>query len=189
MLRRKERDRAKVAERQVEHLKETIAAKDTQIAGFMEKVSDSAVLLQREQTEHEQTQKALQAAQATVKELDAEVQALRLQLNDHKKSTAVIQQKMSSLEKLTTEFEALAGETQASEAALEAWHDALEARRAKTLKILEAVELSALAVISQLAKEGVEAQAVHELSQQVLSPASGHKGLKFRVHSLTLNTA
>lgn len=172
VLRRKERDRANLAERQIEQLNESLAAKDMQISGLMEKVTDSEAQLQQEQKDHEQTRQALQEAQAALRQREAEIQALQSQVDGQRQSATTAQQKLAALEKLAADFEAFAGEADADEEDIEAWRDALEARRAKALTILEAAERSALAVLSRLDHQGAEAQAVKSLAQQVLHRTS-----------------
>lgn len=176
MLRRKERDRANLAEKKLEELNESAAAKDAKIFSLMEKVSDGEERFEHEKLSHEKTKEALQEAKATIRQREAELQALQLQMSDHKKSATTFQQKLAALEKLAVEFEDFAVEANNAEADMEAWRQALEDRRAKALSMLEAAERSAVAVLSQLDNKGAEAQAVHALSQQVLRHAVETRG-------------
>lgn len=171
VLRRKEQDRANVAEREVQHLSETIAAKDAQIATLQEKVANSEAKLQQEQLEHERTKTDLQTTQTALRQRDAELESLREQLVEQRRTTSTTQQREAALEKLTADFEALAKEAEADEADMEAWRDALEARRSKMLAILEAAERSALGDLPQLSKENADSQTIAALSEQVLSRA------------------
>lgn len=171
VLHRKERDRANVAEREVEHLNETIAAKDAQIATLQEKMANSEAKLQQAQLEHEQTKTALQATQTELRQRDAELESLREQLVEQRRTTNTTQQRVVALERLTADFEALAKEAEADEADMEAWRDALEARRSKMLTILEAAERSALGDVPQLSQEGADSQTMAALAEQVLSRA------------------
>ncbi|KAL8434858.1 hypothetical protein ACSSS7_002824 [Eimeria intestinalis] len=169
VLRRKERDRANLAEKQVEQMNGSLAEKETQISGLMEKISEGEARLQLELQKHDETRETLQQVQSELKKRDAEVDALQLQIEDQRKAAAVVQNKMAALEKLAAEFDAFAGETRTDEAELEAWRDALEARRSKALALLQAAELSALSVMAQVDESGGGAQAVTALSQQVPS--------------------
>ncbi|KAL8452335.1 hypothetical protein Emag_002454 [Eimeria magna] len=167
VLRRKERDRANVAEKQIEQMNESLAEKETQISGLMEKISEGEARLQLEQQKHDETRETLQQVQTELKKRDAEVDALQLQIEDQRRAAAVVQTKMAALEKLAAEFDVFAGETKEDEAELEAWRDALEARRSKALALLQAAEQSALSVMAQLDENGGGAQAVNALSHQV----------------------
>lgn len=167
VLHRKERDRANVAEREVEHLNETIAAKDAQIATLQEEVAKSEAKLQQAQLEHEQTKTSLQATQTELRQRDAELESLREQLVEQRRTSNTTQQRVVALERLTADFEALAKEAEADEADMEAWRDALEARRSKMLAILEAAERSALGDLPQLSQEGADSQTMAALSEQV----------------------
>ncbi|KAL8452173.1 hypothetical protein Emed_001480 [Eimeria media] len=167
VLRRKERDRANVAEKQIEQMNESLAEKETQISSLMEKISEGEARLQLEQQKHDETRETLQQVQTELKKRDAEVDALQLQIEDQRRAAAGIQSKMAALEKLAAEFDAVAGEAKEDEAELEAWRNALEARRAKALALLQAAEQSALSVMTQLDENGGGAQAVNALSHQV----------------------
>lgn len=156
MQRRKERDRANAAERQVEELRASLAAKEQEISKLMKNSENGVTLLEKEQKEHLKTREALAAAQATLKQQAAELQAPHLQ-----------QHKLDSIRKLAKDFQALSDEAEAEEREMEAWHTEVEERRAKALSILEEAERSAIAVFSQLDKGAADASAVSELSQQV----------------------
>ncbi|KAL8273262.1 hypothetical protein Esti_002763 [Eimeria stiedai] len=167
VLRRKERDRANLAEKQVQQMSKSLAEKETQISGLMEKISEGEARLQLEQQKHDETRETLQQVQSALKKRDAEVDALQLQMKGQRKAAAVVQSKMDELEKLAAEFDAYAGETKKDEAELEAWRDALEARRSKALALLRAAERSAISVMTQLDDNGGAAQAVNALSHQM----------------------
>ncbi|CDI87321.1 hypothetical protein, conserved [Eimeria praecox] len=165
--RRKERDRANAAERQVEELKASLAAKEQEVFKLKRRSESSAALLEKEQQEHLKTREALAAAQATLKQQATEVQAPHLQIEGERISVSSAQRKLDSLGKLAKDFQALSAEAEAEEREMEAWHAEVEERRAKALSILEAAERSALSVLSQLDQGAADASAVSELSHQM----------------------
>lgn len=159
MQRRKERDRANAAERQVEDLRVSLAAKEQEISELIKSSKGSATLLEKEQQEHLKTREALAAAQAAMKHQTSEAQSPHMQKHT-----------LDSLRKLAKDFEAISAEAEEEEHDLEIWHKEVEERRAKALSILEAAERSAIAVFSKLDQGAADASAVSELSQQVRSP-------------------
>ncbi|KAL8431541.1 hypothetical protein Efla_000587 [Eimeria flavescens] len=167
ILMRKERDRANLAERQVNQLNGSLAEKDEQISNLLEKITDGEALWKAEQQKHEETRGILEQVQTALRQKEAQLEAVEKQMNEQRSAVAATQAKLAALEVLAAEYEASAGEAKAEEADIEAWRNQLEARRSKALALLKAAENSASSVMSQLEEKGGSAEAVNAIAQQV----------------------